>query len=863
MTENTIEAFSEVIPNLNTLFISLTKFHNSLNLKSQNLKKLLLFATLFLSFFCRSQIVNIPNAAFKAKLLAANSTNFFASTEAPIYSVFYNNWNGPTSNSIDTNGDGEIQVSEALAIKCLNLKDSNLTNLAGIEFFTNLQSLRIDGNSLTTLNLNQNTALINLRCENNLLTNLNIDQLPNLRDLNCDFNELTTFNISQSTSLKRLYCSDNNLSTLDVSQSTALEILHCINNNLTTLDVSQCISLKNLQCALNSITTLNVAGASALNFLTCANNNLTILDLSQNTLLNSLRCENNQLTNLNVLQCANLEQLWCYNNQLTTLDVSTLTTLTKFVCNTNQLTSLDISKCISLNFFDFSINNLIYLNLKNGVTNWTNFYFDYNPNLQYVCADEENRALVENYTMFLPSCHINSYCTFTPGGNYFEITGNVALDYDNNGCDSQDPSYKNLNFTVTDGTNTLTTIANKSGNYYIPMASETTTTVTPNLENPSYFTISPISFNVTFPDAISPFNQNFCLTAIGTKPDVDVVIIPIRPARPGFDAIYSLQYRNKGNQVESGSVSFTYNETILDYITSNPAFDSQTANSFTWNFSNLQPFDTREITFKLNVNSPMEIPAVNVNDLLTYSATISTQNTDLTPADNLFTLNQIVVGSYDPNDKTCLQGASITPAMVGKYVHYMIRFENTGTFYAENIVVTDEIDLTKFDITSLIPLHSSHDFVTKINANKVEFIFQGINLTFDDENNDGYIVFKIKTKSNLVLGNTFSNAAAIYFDYNYPIVTNNYVTTVQNFLGLDKNHSANDFIAYPNPVKDILNFKTNNIVLKVEIYDAAGRILHSNSVRENRINLSQLKAGNYILKIYTNKGTTNSKITKQ
>lgn len=83
--------------------------------------------------------------------------------------------------------------------------------------------------------------------------------------------------------------------------------------------------------------------------------------------------------------------------------------------------------------------------------------------------------------------------------------------------------------------------------------------------------------------------------------------------------------------------------------------------------------------------------------------------------------------------------------MVGKYVHYMIRFENTGTFYAENIVVTDEIDLTKYlDITSLIPLHSSHDFVTKINANKVEFIFQGINLTFDDENNDGYIVFKIK-----------------------------------------------------------------------------------------------------------------------
>lgn len=829
----------------------------------QQLKTLLLFTTLFLSFFCRSQIANIPNTAFKAKLLAANSSNFFASTEAPIYSVFYNNWNGPTSSSIDTNGDGEIQVSEALAIKCLNLKDSNLTDLTGIEFFTNLQSLRVNGNSLTTLNLNQNTALINLRCENNLLTTLNIDQLTNLLDFNCEFNQLTTFNISQSNSLKRIYCNDNNLSALDVSQSTALEILHCINNNLTTLDVSQCISLKNLQCALNSLTTLNVAGAAALEFLTCANNNLTILDLSQNTLLTWLRCENNQLTNLNVLQCVNLEQLWCYNNHLVTLDVSTLTAMTKFVCNTNQLISLDISQCVSLNFFDFSINNLIYLNLKNGVTNWMNFYFDYNPNLQYVCADEANRFLVENYTMFLPNCHINSYCTFTPGGNYFEIAGNVVLDYNSNGCDNLDPSYKNLNFAVTDGTNMLTSIANSSGNYYIPMGSEATTTVTPILENPNYFYIAPTSFNVTFPASISPFNQNFCVTAIGTKPDVDVVIIPIRPARPGFDAMYTLQYRNKGNQVENGTVSFTYNQAVLDYVISNPVLDSQTANSFTWNFSNLQPFETREIAFTLNVNGPMEIPAVQVDDLLSSSATISTQNTDLTPTDNIFTLNQIVVGSYDPNDKTCLEGAGITPAMVGKYVHYMIRFENTGTYFAENIVVMDEIDVTKFEIASLIPLNSSHDFVTRINGNKVEFIFEGVNLPFDDANNDGYVLFKIKTKPNLVLGTTFSNSAAIYFDYNYPILTNNYVTTVQSFLGIDENQSTIDIVTYPNPVKDILNFETNETVLKVEIFDAAGRILHSNSVQENTINVSALKTGNYILKLFTDKGSRNSKIIKE
>ena len=826
------------------------------------MKTLLLFTTLFLSFFCSSQIVNIPNAAFKAKLLAANSTNFYASTEAPVYSAFYNNWNGPTSNTIDTNNDGEIQVSEALAIKCLNLKDSNLTNLTGIEFFTNLQSLRVNGNSLTTLNLNQNIALINLRCENNLLTTLNIDQLANLKDFNCEFNLLTSFNISQSTGLKRLYCNNNNLTTLNVSQLPNLEILQCNFNALTTLNVSSCTSLKNLQCSLNSLTTLNVAGAAALNILTCANNNLTNLDISQNGVLTSLRCENNQLTNLNVSSCVNLEQLWCYNNLLTTLDVSTLVSMTKFVCNTNQLTSLDVSQCTSLNFIDFSINNLVYMNVKNGVKNWLNLYFNYNPNLQYVCVDDENKQLVENYTLVLPNCHINSYCTFTPGGNFFEIAGNVFLDFNNNGCDSQDPSYKNLNFTVTDGTNSLTSIANQTGNYYIPVGNTTTTTVTPNLENPSYFNISPSSFNVTFPNAISPFNQNFCVTAIGIKPDVEVVIVPITPARPGFDAIYSLQYRNKGNQVENGSVSFSYEEQSLDYVISNPVFDSQTANSFTWNFTNLQPFETREIEFTLNVNGPMETPAVHGGDLISSSAAILTQNTDLTPADNIFTLNQIVVGSYDPNDKTCLEGATITPSMVGKYVHYLIRFENTGTYQAENIVVKDEIDLNKFDINSLIPLNSSHQFTTRIKGNKVEFIFENINLPFDDANNDGYVVFKIKTKSNLTLGNTFSNLAAIYFDYNFPIITNNYVTTVQNVLGLNENDILQNIIVYPNPVTDILYFNTIEAILKVEIYDMSGRIITSTFAKENSINTSELKPGTYLLKIYTDKAILKTKVLK-
>jgi hypothetical protein len=383
------------------------------------------------------------------------------------------------------------------------------------------------------------------------------------------------------------------------------------------------------------------------------------------------------------------------------------------------------------------------------------------------------------------------------------------------------------------------------------------------MENPTYFNVSPNTAIVTFPASPSPFVQNFCITPNGIYNDLEITILPINNAIAGFDATYKLLYKNKGNQIQSGSLNLIFNDAVLDLISANPSVFTQTANSLIWNFTNLLPFESREIDIVFNLNSPTETPSLISGDILNYNASIIGQ-TDETPNDNISTLNQTVVNSYDPNDKTCLEGTTILPSMVGEYVHYLIRFENNGTANAQNIVVKDMIDINKFDINTLIPIKGSHNFETRItDTNKVEFIFQNINLPFNDANNDGYISFKIKTKPNLVVGNTFSNLANIYFDYNFPIVTNNYTTTVQNTLGLQENYFINDIVAYPNPVKDFLNFKTEHNILKVEVYDIAGRILSSNSISENKIDLSELKTGNYILKLYTEKGIMNTKIMKE
>ncbi|TDR25482.1 T9SS type A sorting domain-containing protein [Flavobacterium cheniae] len=753
------------------------------------MKKFYFLFFLTIGFLSNSQIVNIPDANFKAKLLSTSSGNVFASTETPIYNSSSNSWSVSSYNAIDINGDGEIQITEAQLIKFLQVPYSNITSLVGLEAFVNLEFFNCEG---------------------------------------------------------------NNVQSLDLTQNTEVKYLQCSYNQINSLILSQCLNLTQLHCY---------------------NNNLVAIDLTQNTALNYLFCSTNQLTNLDLTSNRNLESLIINYNQITELNLTNNLELKYLSCLSNQIVELDVSKNKNLEYLDCSYNQLIYLFLKNNNVIWDYYtsnngntlIFAYNPNLIYVCADIEDINMVQQKvnSYNLINCHVNDYCSFTPGGTFYEISGTTKLDSNNNGCDVSDINYSNLRFNIANGTNLGSMISNQTGNYHIPVQAGNHT-ITPNLENPNYFNISPASFTANFPTQASPFTQDFCVTASGVHHDVEVIILPTVPARPGFDANYKLVYSNKGNQIENGSISFTFDDARLDYVTANPVYNSSAANSFTWNYTNLQPFETREIALVLNVNSPMEIPAVNNGDQINFLAEITPFTNDEIQYDNISALKQIVVGSYDPNDKTCLEGTTITPTEVGNYVHYVIRFENTGTFPAENIVVKDMIDLNKFDIATLVPLKSSHDFYTRINGNKVEFIFENINLDFNDATNDGYVIFKIKTKPTLVLGDTFTNNANIYFDYNFPITTNTYTTTVAALSTQDFDFGTY-FTLYPNPAKDVLNIQTKQglAINSIEIYNQLGQIVMAVTNAVNAVDVANLASGTYFVKVNTEKGSANAKFVKE
>ncbi|WP_291138113.1 DUF7619 domain-containing protein [Flavobacterium sp. UBA7663] len=748
------------------------------------MKKLYFLFFLTIGFLSNAQIINFPDAKFKAKLLSASSSNTIASTNSPIYNSVSNSWSAPNYQKIDINNDGEIEVSEALQVKYLDISNTTslpasfqISSVSGIEEFTNLEALK---------------------CVSNQVSSINVLGLTNLKLLDFYYNRLTEFNIQGLTNLRQIHCGRNQITSLNVQGLINLTQIRCFQNQITSLNVEGLINLKELSCASNQITSINLQNLNSLNSLYCESNLLSTLDLSNAPNLLILNCQNNLLTSLFI---------------------------------------------------------------KNGKTEVLNF--SNNISLQYICCDEIQDQDIENAVITNgQNCNVNSYCSFVPGGVYYEIVGSTKFDFNNNGCDISDIDYSNLNLIISNGTNSGGFIASTFGSYLIPVQAGIHT-ITPNLENPTYFNISPTSFTANFPTQTSPFTQDFCVTANGVKHDVEVVLIPTVPARPGFDANYKLVYRNKGNQIESGSISLTFDDAKLDYVSSNPVFNSTAVNNLTWNYTNLQPFETREITLVLNVNSQMEIPAVNIGDQINFLAEITPFTNDEIQYDNISALKQIVVGSYDPNDKTCLQGTTITPTEVGNYVHYVIRFENTGTYPAENIVVKDMIDLVKFDIATLVPLKSSHEFYTRINENKVEFIFENINLDFNDATNDGYVVFKIKTKPTLVVGNTFTNNANIYFDYNFPITTNTYTTTVAALNNQDFDFGTY-FTLYPNPAKDVLNIQAKQglAINSIEIYNQLGQIvMATNAV--NTVDVANLASGTYFVKINTEKGSANVKFVKE
>jgi uncharacterized repeat protein (TIGR01451 family) len=453
--------------------------------------------------------------------------------------------------------------------------------------------------------------------------------------------------------------------------------------------------------------------------------------------------------------------------------------------------------------------------------------------------------------------------------NYNTISGNIRFDGNANGCDASDGPANSVRVVLNDGSTDRITFTNSTGDYifYVPAGNYT---VTAQVESP-LFLMSPASasFNFATENNLSE-TQDFCLAPNGVHNDVNITIWPIGPARPGFDATYRLVYRNAGNQIMNGTVNFTFDDSRLDLVSSTTAPASQTLNNLNWNYTNLLPFENRTIDVILNANSPTETPPVNIGNIFNFTATVNPVSGDETPNDNTKNFNQTVVGSWDPNDKSVTEGSEVDIANVDDYLHYLIRFQNSGNFLAENVRVKDVL-AANLDKSTLQIVSASHPYrSTLTSGNQLEFFFDNINLPPESQNepaSHGFIAFKIKPSNTVGIGSVIENTADIYFDFNFPIVTNTVTTTFTTLSS--KNFDFEDgIVLYPNPAGDVLNIEIQSSVdtASVKIFNQLGQLVKTaNDIGQgqtNTIAVGDLKTGTYFVQITTNKGTSTKKLIK-
>ena len=836
----------------------------------------MLLAMMMISFFSNSQIINIPDPNFRNALLKSNCVD----TNGDYYGDI----------DADLNNDNVIDMSEVMAVKGLIVNNKSIDSLDGINFFQNLEILECKNNRLTKvvlenftklhainlsnnkinqLNLSALPSLNDLRLEQVEITNLSLSNFPELKSIYCDYGKLLELSLSNLPSLYRLSCFQNQLTKLTFNELPALEELACNGNNLSELSLNDYPLLSNLNCYSNQLVSLTLNKLPSLTSISCHSNKLTELSIPDSPLLETLYCGNNPLSQLTLkdfpslkyLTCALcqftelsisnlplLTEISCGNNPITELNLSNLPSLTKLECYDGQLAQLSINELENLQELGVINNPLKILYAKFGKAKTLTFKLGL-PSLDYICTDDVNSTFFKSK---FPNAIINSYCSFTPGGKFYNILGEINLDVNNSNCIVNPVNSPNQKFKISPSNPFSAQTSNNKGKYSIPVL-EGTYSIKPILENPEYYNVTPDSITVTFPSTFDTVIQDFCITPKTLHRQVDLSIIPETFARPGFDAKYKVVMTNKGNQVENGTLYFAYDEPKMDFVSTDVTPSTQSNGLLSWNFTDLLPFETRYYNVTLNVNSPSETPPVNAGDELLITCNI---------LDNVFLLKQEVVGSYDPNDKTCLEGKTITPEQVGEYVHYLIRFENTGNYAAENVVVKDVIDASTFDISTLQITDASHEAWARINDNIVEFIFENIQLPFDDASNDGYICFKIKTKPTLVLGNELKNEANIYFDYNLPILTNKTNTVVAIPVGTDESVGESDIEIFPNPLNDILKCSGDDKIFKVEIFDISGNLVQVSNEVDGEVNVERLLSGAYLVKLFNASGIINKRFTK-
>jgi len=347
--------------------------------------------------------------------------------------------------------------------------------------------------------------------------------------------------------------------------------------------------------------------------------------------------------------------------------------------------------------------------------------------------------------------------------------------------------------------------------------------------------------------------------------DVKISITGSR-ARVLGSSNYWIDFRNTGSVPQSGSIVLTL-DSLTRVSTTSSKPDTITGNRLVWNFKDLSAQAKGQILVVATMPD-----FTHLGDTLQTISSINIANQDLDLSNNTSSLDQVLVGSCDPNDKEVAQGTGDKNYVLhNSLLEYTIHFQNTGTDTAYVVNIADTIN-ANLDLGTLQITGSSHTVSTQIkDARTVIFSFNKINLppvTTNETASNGYIKYSIKPITGLADNTEVTNTASIYFDYNPAVVTNTvsnaFVSIIPNGVtGSQVTRPDNGTRIYPNPATDGFYVKTS-IPTSVTLFALSGEKLWTKNIpAEKYLDISSLPKGMYIVELVNENGITEQKLIKE
>lgn len=442
------------------------------------------------------------------------------------------------------------------------------------------------------------------------------------------------------------------------------------------------------------------------------------------------------------------------------------------------------------------------------ITGYDSAWVDNNANLVFDAGDWTCESSL--WTVMHAPVHVTTENSTVQGKVYNDMNGNSVFDAGDYGIADQLVS-----------TSGWYSITNANGDYNLMTD---TGTIVPALTMPTFFsaTENPGTIVHTYYGQVTS-GANFGIAASGTNNNLTVHGTPYAPPIPGMSRYTALTVQNNGNTSLSPVVKYVPSAT-MEFISSIPTPTGFSGDTIYWNLSALLPFNN--YTIEVLDSTPV---GTTLGDTLHFAVFAEPLVGDAFPGDNETYFDDIVIGSYDPNDKTPSPlgtGAQGNIPQDLQSLDYRIRFQNTGSYYAFNITIIDTID-ANLDLSSLDILSASHAYEVEIyEGGIVKFHFYNIMLPDSNMNeplSHGFIRYKINLLPMLPFGTEIKNTGYIYFDFNEAIITNTTLNTIDSPTGVN-NVETTRLTCFPNPSNNVFNLKCGHVPAKsVSIFTIDGK----------------------------------------